>query len=168
MGQDKDGHWLKHRRFHAVCSGITLLEQGGRTTWPSAVPFKLAHSGKLPSNIRKHFLFVRMAAHWHRLSWEVAKSSPLGILQSHLDTVLGNWFQVTTSAKALTRWSPFQSQPLCDPVCHLFYTLGCFGELFKLTLCQNGTRRACRVMSFDQKYRILLQSWIKTLKFWGL
>lgn len=51
---------------------------------------KLKHR-RVPLNIRKHFLTVRVTEPWHRLPREVVESSSLKILKSHLDLVLGTW-----------------------------------------------------------------------------
>jgi len=44
---------------------------------------------KILLNIRKHFLTVRVAEHWHRLPGEVVQSPFLETFRSHLDMILG-------------------------------------------------------------------------------
>jgi len=45
---------------------------------------------RFPSNVRKHFITVRVTEHQHSLPSEVVESPSLGIFRSHLDIVLGN------------------------------------------------------------------------------
>lgn len=58
---------------------------------------------------------------WAQIPREVVESHFLGIIKSHLDTVLGDCFKVALPTcavgldKVTPRW-PFQSQPFCDTV----------------------------------------------------
>ena len=45
---------------------------------------------RVPLNIRKQFVTVRVTKPWHRLPREAVESPSLEIFRSHLDMVLGN------------------------------------------------------------------------------
>lgn len=54
---------------------------------------KLKHR-MFPLNIREHFFAMRVTKHWCRLSRETVESSPLEILETHLEMVLRNLMYV--------------------------------------------------------------------------
>lgn len=71
-------------------------------------------------NMRKHFLTVRVAKHWHRLTQEVVESPCLEIFKSRLDVVTGNKVWVALVDQGLGPDDLHRSRPTSTPPCYDF------------------------------------------------